>query len=229
MTKPVLVAGATGGVGRQIVQKLLAKVTPTRVLVRDYQAAQSVFSDNVEYIVGEVRQPDTLTPAVTGVEAIICAIGAASGENPVNTPQSVDFEGVRNLVDAAKTAGVQQFVLVSWLGATHSDHPLNRAYDNVLMWKLKGEDALRASGLSYVIIRPGALVDEPGGMNMLRVNQGDAREFTGSISREDVAEVAIQALNRPSLRNVTFELIGTPGQQATNWDTLFAGLKHDKL
>jgi len=227
MAKPILVAGATGGVGKQVVQKLLAKGKPVRVLVRDYEAARAAFSDNVEYIAGEAREPDTLRPAVADVEAAICAIGAEGDPDPNNTPQTVDYEGVRNLVEAAKAAGVEHFVLVSWLGATHPDHPLNRALENVLLWKSKGEDSLRASGLSYTIIRPGALVDEAGGMHALRVNQGDAREFTGSISREDVAELCVQALNQSALRNVTFEVVAGDGAPTTDWGKLFAGLRKD--
>lgn len=226
MTKPILVAGATGGVGRQVVQKLLAEGQPVRVLARDYEAARAAFSDNVEYIAGEAQEPETLAHAVAGVEAVICAMGAR-GDDPTGTPQTVDYEGVRNLVQAAKSAGNPHFVLVSRLGASHPDHPSNQAFDNLLLWKSKGEDALRASGLPYTIIRPGALIDEPGGERALRLNQGDANEFSGSISREDVAELCVQALKQPALRNVTFEVVAGDGAPGGDWDTLFAGLRKD--
>src|SRR5690349_6361400 len=126
MAKPVLVAGATGGVGKMVVQKLLAQGTPVRVLARDFQAARALFSDTVEYIAADTRQPDTLHPAVMGVRAIICTIGAGQGSDATNTPETVDYEGVRNLVNAAKEADAEQFVLVSSLGATQPDHLLNR-------------------------------------------------------------------------------------------------------
>src|SRR5690349_22778619 len=118
MTKPVLVAGATGGIGRLVVHKLLAQGTPVRVLARDFTAARARFSDTVEYIAGDTRQPETLTPAVAGVQAVICTIGAGQGTDTTNTPEKVEYEGVRNLVDAAKNAEVEHFVLVSSLGVT---------------------------------------------------------------------------------------------------------------
>jgi uncharacterized protein YbjT (DUF2867 family) len=228
MAKPILVAGATGGVGKAVVHKLLAGGIPVRVLARDFQAARAIFSDTVEYIAGEVREPDTLLPAVTGVEAVICTIGARYGQgDPTNTPEKVDYEGIRSLIDAAKNAEVNHFVLVSSMGVTRPDHPLNKMFDNVLDWKLKAEDVLRASGLSYTIVRPGGLLDEPGGKVGLRVNQGDSAEFTGRIGREDVAEVVIQALTNPALRNVTFEVIGGDGVPPADWNALFAPLKAD--
>jgi len=227
MAKPVLVAGATGGVGKQIVQKLLARGTPVRVLARDFAAARAVFSDTVEYIAGEVREPETLSPAVSGVEAVICAVGAGRGDDQTNTPEKVDYEGVRNLIEAARAANVPHFVLVSSLGVTQPNHPLNQMFDNVLAWKLRGEDALRTSGLPYTIIRPGGLVDDPGGRLALRLNQGDDPAFTGSISREDVAALCVQALTQPAARSITFEVIAVDGLSPTDWAALFAALKPD--
>jgi uncharacterized protein YbjT (DUF2867 family) len=228
MAKPVLVAGATGGIGRLVVQKLLAQGTPVRVLARDFQAARTLFSDTVEYIAGDTRQLDTLHPAVMSVQAVICTIGAGQGADTTNTPETVDYEGVRNLVEAAKTAEVEHFILVSSLGATQPDHMLNRMFNNILNWKLKGEDALRASGLPYTIIRPGGLIDEPGSQQMLRVSQGDSPEFSGRISREDVAEICVRALEQPDARNVTFEVINAGGPPLSDWAVMFGGLKPDK-
>lgn len=227
MAKPVLVAGATGGIGKLVVHKLLAQGTPVRVLARDFTAARVLFSDTVEYIAGDTRQPETLVPAVAGVQAVICTIGAGQGVDTSNTPEKVDYEGVRNLVEAAKDAQVEHFVLVSSLGVTQHDHMLNRMFNNVLNWKLKGEDAVRASGIPYTIIRPGGLIDEPGGKEALRVNQGDSRDFSGRISREDVAELCVRALEQPAARSLTFEVIGTEGSPPTDWAAIFGGLKRE--
>lgn len=226
MTKPVLVVGATRGVGRQALVKLLAADVPVRVLVRDFKSARAALGDEVEYIAGDVRQPETLPPALAGVEAVICTIGASYTDS-ADIPETVDYEGVRHLVEASKAAGIEHFVLVSWLGVTHPDNELNKLVDNVLQWKLKGEETLRNSGLTYTIIRPGELVDEVGGTQKLVVNQGDQREFTGKITREDVAELAVQALNQPAARGVTFEVIAQDGGATSDFAGLFAGLKKD--
>ena len=61
----------------------------------------------------------------------------------------------------AAAADLNQFVLVSSGGVTHEDHVLNKMFNNVLIWKFKGEEAVRNSGVPYTIFRPGGLVDKP--------------------------------------------------------------------
>ena len=77
-TTPVLVAGATGGVGQLVVAKLLQANYPVRVLVRDQVKAAAYFGDRVEIILGDIRQPETLPPATTGVSVIIAATGTTA-------------------------------------------------------------------------------------------------------------------------------------------------------
>ncbi len=224
MKEPVLVAGATGGVGRQVVARLVARHVAVRALVREVGAARTLLGPGVKIVQGDVREPSTLTPAMHGVHAVISAIGsrAASGGG---SPERIDYEGVRNLVEAARAAGVEHFVLVSSIGVTRPDHPLN-AYGRVLEWKLKGEDALRGQGaMAYTIVRPGGLRDEPGGQTALQFDQGD--RISGLISRVDVAEVCIQALEQPAARDMTFEVIGVEGPPPRDWAALFGALRHD--
>lgn len=221
-----LVAGATGGVGQKIVSKLLLRNEHVRALVRDLNKARALLGENLELVEGDARRVDSAHEAVRGVDVVICALGARPG-NDQNTPEQVDYEGVQNLVMAAAQAGVDRFVLVSSLAVTKPDHPLNQ-YGRILDWKLKGEDALRASGLTYTIVRPGGLNDEPGGQAGLQFDQGD--RISGRISRADVAEVVIQALEHEAARNVTFEVIDGDGSAPTTpdrWDALFSTLKSD--
>ena len=141
----VLVAGATGRTGQQVVRELDAAGYRVRALVRDPAAARGILGDKVEYATGDVRQRPTLDAALNGVRYAISTIGATRGD-PANSPQFVDYEGVRNLAEAAAAAKLDQLVIVSSAGVTHKDHMLNRMFDNVLIWKGKGEDAVRASG-----------------------------------------------------------------------------------
>jgi uncharacterized protein YbjT (DUF2867 family) len=230
MVKPILVAGATGGVGRQVVLKLLAEGIPVRLLVREFKTARSQFSDEVEYISGDVREPTTLIPALDNVRAVVCSIGAKIDNpdgNSINTPERVDYEGVRNLATAARDAEVEHFVLVSWLGVTHASSAVDGAVGDLLTWKQKGEAAVRQSGLLYTIIRPGTLTDDSGGGNALRISQGDKPQFGGEIGREDVATVCVAALRQPAARNVTLEVVAADGDPPIDWGKLFAGLKKD--
>ena len=120
---------------------------------------------------------------------------------------------------------MEHFVLVSSCAVTKPDHPLNK-FGQVLTWKLKGEDVLRASGLAYTIVRPGGLTNEPGGQSALVIDQGD--RLNGMISRADVAEVCVQALQQPNARNTTFEVVQAQGAPVDDWAALFATLRPDR-
>ncbi|UKP00798.1 CIA30 family protein [Nostoc sp. UHCC 0870] len=131
-----------------------------------------------------------------------------------------------------------QFVHVSSAGVTRPGRPginldeeppavrLNDQLGGILTWKLKGEDSLRASGIPYTIIRPCALTEEVGGKELI-FEQGD--NIRGKISREDIAELCVQALKEHNACNLTFEVKeGTNIAQNINWQDLFSNLKPDR-
>jgi len=159
------------------------------------------------------------------IDAVISCIGSRT---PVgkNCPKHVDYEGVANLVKAACTQNVQRFILISSIAVTNADHRLN-GFGKVLDWKLRGEDSLRKSRLDYAIIRPGGLMYTPGGQRALMIDQGD--RIMGTISREDVAAIAIQALHFPKKLKVTFEVIESERQNRTNWFEAIAALSPDGM
>lgn len=226
--KTILVAGASGQTGQLIVQHLQRSGYQVRALVRDTAKARAQLGEDVEYVQADVKDPATLVAAVAGVSAVISSIGSRGKDGP-DRPEMIDYHGVRNLVDAARTARVGQFVLISSRGVTQDDHPLNRMFGDVLRWKLKGEDYLRQSGLAYTVVRPGGLLNEPGGRADIAFEQGD-RRFAGtvlSIPREDVAIVCVEALRHPEAQFRTFEIHRTEGAPVTDWQARFAGLKPD--
>lgn len=224
MAEIFLVAGATGGVGQQLVSKLLRRGEHVRTLVRDANRARAVLGENLEHMVGDATQPETLPRIFEGVQTVLCTIGSRAVEGKAN-PEHIDYGGVVNLVEAAKAANVQHVLLVSSIGATDPTHPVNQ-FGRVLEWKLKGENHLRASGLSYTIVRPGGLTDDPGGQAALQIGQGDT--LSGRITRADTAEVCLQALAHPTTFGTTFEIIAADGSPPDDWDALFADLKTDR-
>lgn len=226
--RTVLVAGATGQTGQLIVRQLQQEGFLVHALVRDVAKAREQLGPEVTYLAGDVKDPRSLTAALSGVDAVISSIGARGKEGP-DRPEMVDYQGVRNLVDAAQAAGVRQFVLVSSRGVTQEDHPLNRMFGDVLKWKLKGEDYLRASGLAYTVIRPGGLLNDTAGKGDIAFEQGD-RRFGGSaltIPRADVAIICVQSLLHPQARFRTFEVHRTEGPPVTDWQAKFASLQPD--
>lgn len=223
----VLVAGATGGTGQEVVEQALAQGLRVRALVRDEAKARQLFGDRVQYAVGDVREPRTLKRAVKGVGQVISALGANVQRDPENSPEVVDYAGVKALAEAAKTAGVSQFILVSSMGVTHPDDQLNAMLGNILSWKSKGEDAVRATGINYTIVRPGELTNEPGGRRGVRIMQGDPIGGEGTISRSDVASVLVNAIGREDLYGKTFEIVGDHGRPRVEWASLYHGLQPD--
>jgi len=223
----VLVAGATGGTGQEAVREALARGFTVRVLVRNEEAARPLLGEKVQYAVGNVRDPASLAKAVKGATYVISALGSNSQRDPENKPEFIDYGGTRNLVEASKAAGVKQFVLVSSMGATHADHPLNKMFDNILVWKLKGEDALRASGVPYTVVRPGGLRNSPGGQTALTALQGDDPKVNGQISRADVAAICVAALGNKAAQGKTFEVIAGDGPPPSDWTAFFAALRAD--
>ncbi len=223
----VLVAGATGRTGRHVVSELLAKGHSVRVLSRSEASARDAFGDSVQVVEGDVRDPKSLVPAVNGVRFIVSAIGSSGRTDPENSPEAVDYHGVRNMVEAAKAAGtVEHFVLVSSMGITQVTHPLNRFANNILLWKALGENTLRFSGLNYTIVRPGGLVDAPGGEAGIQVGQGDTLP-QGPIPRADVARVCVAALGNEAANRVTLEITGDPDSDSVDWEGFFAALEED--
>lgn len=220
----VLVAGATGGTGREVVRELLDNGYRVRAFVRDADKARETLGEDVEYAIGDVRERATIDAALDGVSALISAIGAGRGD-PTNGPEFVDYGGVKNMADAGVVAKLRQIVLVSSMGVTHEDHVLNKMFNNVLKWKFKGEEALRSSGVAYTIVRPGGLINEPGGSKSVVFAQGDGG--TGAIPRADVARVCVAALGSPDALNKTFEINSGKTAPAGSFADSFAKLAAD--
>ncbi len=220
----VLVAGATGGTGSLIVAELQKQGYAVRAFVRSKNKAAERLGPDVEAVAGDLKDPASIAAALDGVGAVINAAGAGAGGGEDNTPEKVDYEGARNLAEAASAAGVGHYVLVSSRGATHEDHYLNQMFQNVLIWKLKGEEAVAASGVPYTIVRPGGLSDDPGGNQTIVFEQGDSRIEGIWITRADVARVCVSALAHEAAKNKTFEVHAMDGEPQADFGAEFAAL-----
>lgn len=220
----VLVAGATGGTGRATVAELTRNGYRIRAFVRNIDSAREKLGDEIEFAEGDVRNRATIDAAMNGVSAIVSAIGAGRGD-PSNSPEFVDYGGVKNLVEAAADSDVQRFVLVSSMGVTHEDHPLNKMFNNILIWKFKGEEVLRNSGIAYTVVRSGGLTDDAGEKSSLFFQQGDTGQ--GHIPRADVARVIVEALGQPEAIGKTFEVISGDGPPAADLSKQFTSLEED--
>ncbi len=221
----VLVVGATGQTGRLLVADLQEAGYSVRAFVRDADRARNLLGNDIELFVGDVKEPATIAPAMQGADAVISAIGAR-GAKGADRPEMIDYMGVKNLTEAAVGAKLKQFVLVSSMGVTHENHPLNKMFGNVLIWKAKGEQALRNSGLAYTIIRPAGLVNEPAGQGKIVLTQGD-KPGQHQIPRADVSTVCVQALGNAEARFKTLETYRVDGPKVNDWAGSFKTLSAD--
>jgi len=204
----VLVAGGTGTLGRQVVARLAARGLRVRVLTRDPERARPLEGPGVEIVVGDVQDPDAVARAAAGVRTVVSAVHGFVGPDAAG-PQAVDWRGNLNLVRAAAAAGAEHLVLVSAQGAA-PDHPIE-----LYRMKLRAEEALRASGLAWTILRASAfmetwamLVGEP----LLRTGKttvfGRGRNPLNFVSAHDVAAFVELAVTDPALRGATVDVGG---------------------
>jgi uncharacterized protein YbjT (DUF2867 family) len=215
-----LVAGATGQTGRRIVEQLLDKDIAVRALVRDRAKAQTLLPSQVELVMGDVLEPSTLDAALSDCQVILSATGAAPSFDPTG-PYRVDYEGNKNLVDAAKRAQVEQLVMVSSLCVSKLFHPLNLFW-GVLYWKQQAEDYLKNSGVPYTIVRPGGLKNENNDQAIV-MSVADTL-FEGSIPRQKVAQVCVEALSQPNAKNKVVEIITSEAASPQPVANLFAAI-----
>jgi uncharacterized protein YbjT (DUF2867 family) len=130
---------------------VIARGIPVRVLTRDPQRARQRLGGSPDLIRADAQDPRTLDDAVQGVDAVVSAM---TGFGPGGAgPADVDYEGNRNLIKAAEVAGVRRFLLLSMHGAA-ANHPMQ-----LLRMKHHAEEALRASRLDWVILRPNVLME----------------------------------------------------------------------
>jgi uncharacterized protein YbjT (DUF2867 family) len=214
------VAGATGQTGQRIVKELVTRGIPVRALVRDLTAARSILPTEAELVVGDVLDPTTLASAIGDSTVVLCATGAKPGFDPT-APYKVDYEGTKNLVEAAKAKQIEQFVFVSSLCTSKLLHPLNLFF-LILVWKKQAEEYLQKSGLTYTIVRPGGLKNEDN-TDAVVMSSADTL-FDGSIPRTKVAQTCVEALFSPSARNKIVEIVAKAEAPAKSFDDLFVGV-----
>jgi nucleoside-diphosphate-sugar epimerase len=233
-TGPVVVIGSGGKTGKLIVESLSKR----GVSVRPSSRSEGT----------DVTKIETLAAAIEGASSVIFA---ASASRKGGSAQQVDFLGVQNVAKECVRLKIPRLVVISSGAITRPKSlgfKITNLFGNIMEYKLKGENSLKESyaedgkGLSYVIIRPGGLLDgNIKGPSGLSLNQGDA--ISGEISRADVAECAVAAAlstKLPREGGVTFEIYNTDGsgplegglpaitgyeRVGADYDVLFEGLK----
>lgn len=149
----ILVTGAAGYVGSNIVRKLHAAGLPVQAMVYNLERAKSearLMDLNVNWVQADVTRPETLMPALAGVTDVVHTVAIAI-EKGKRTYEDVNYRGTVNLVDAVKEAGIRRFINISQMGA---DASLPYRF---LASKGKAQDYVAASGLDWTALRPSVI------------------------------------------------------------------------
>jgi uncharacterized protein YbjT (DUF2867 family) len=221
----VVVAGATGRTGKVVVQLLLAQGAKVRGFSRKVEEARAAVP-GVEWVTADVRDPKSLEGIAKGADRMVIALGSNSFRDPSNKPEEVDDGGVARLAALAKAANLKHVVLVSSAGVTRAqpgEERFAKLMYGVMTAKLRGEDALRRSGVPYTVLRPVGLWDKPPGEYGIALVPGDPA-ISAMISRSDVAAVAVHALVDPAARNKTVVILNAAQPQVDGWKSAFAGV-----
>jgi uncharacterized protein YbjT (DUF2867 family) len=223
----VLVIGATGSIGKLVVREALKNGHDVRALVRSESKARALPS-GAQAVIGDLTQPDTLTSAVEGVEAIVFTHGSDGGGK--QGAEAIDYGGVRNVLQALGDAK-PRITLMTAIGVTYREGSYNRSTESH-DWKRRGERLVRASGCEYTIVRPAWFDYNKADEHQLVFLQGDTRRAgtsaDGVIARQQLADVLVASLTSPHAVGKTFELVAVKGSAQENLEPLFAALEADR-
>lgn len=193
----VLVVGATGKTGVQIVTQAVAQGHQVTALVRDPDKAKGALP-GARLVRGDIRAAGPVAEAVAGQDAVVSALGSAV----TLRRQSLLSDGTQALIDAMKQAGMRRLVCITGVGAGDSRGHGGLLYDWVLRPvvlrqvyadKDRQEEVVRASGLDWVLVRPGLLTDGPRtGTYRALTDLSGVRKAT--VSRADVADFVLKQL-----------------------------------
>jgi uncharacterized protein YbjT (DUF2867 family) len=190
----ILVTGATGTVGREVVALLLAAGKPVRGMTRD--AARAKFDPRVEAVQADFASPETLAKAVDGVERVFSlTLGPQTGTHE------------RALAAAAKAAGVRHIVK---LGAMGGDGETRNA---IRRWHEEGEQAIKDSGVGWTFMRPGRFMSNA--LHWRESIRKEGKVFSNygdgklpSVHPRDIAAVAVRALTSEDYFGKILEVTG---------------------
>ena len=192
MKKGVLLAGATGYLGRYIAHQLIAREFPTRLIVRDKSKAN--FNENdFDIKEAEITNPESIQGLFKDVEVVISTVGITRQKDGL-TYMNVDYKANVNLIKEAKKSGIKKFIYIS----VFNGEKLRNL--KICEAKEKLVDYLKSSGLDYCIIRPNGFFSDMGDfLKMAKGGKvylfGDGTPKLNPIHGEDLAKVCVDAID----------------------------------
>ncbi len=203
----LLVVGATGTLGRQIVRHALDKEHEVRCLVRSPGKASFLKEWGAEVVKGDIRQKETISPALEDIDAVIDA--ATTRITDTLRIQQVDWEGKVNLIQEVQAADIDRYIFFSILNSEkHPEVPL-------MDIKQCTELFLQESGLNYTTFRLGGFMQGLIAQYAIPILENQVVWVSGEntpiayMNTQDIAKFAVRALEVPATEKQTFPLVGT--------------------
>ena len=208
----LLVVGATGTLGRQVVRQALDQDYEVRCLVRNPNKATFLKEWGAELVKGDLCKKETLVAALESVDAVIDAATARITDNL--SAKQVDWEGKVNLIQATKAAGVDRYIFFSILNADqHPEVPL-------MDIKRCTELFLAESGLNYTVLQLCGFMQGLIAQYAIPILEDQVVWVTGEstpiayMNTQDIAKFAVRALQVPATEKKTFPVVGTKAWSA---------------
>ncbi len=193
----LLIVGATGGLGKELVGRAPEEGHEATVLVR-YPAKLGGWGERLRVARGDVLDPASVGSAVRGQDAVVSALGTPSPRKP----STLLAQGTKNIVEAMERRGVRRLVCVTILGTGDSGRRHGSLFYRLFVLgffvrpmledKARQEAAIRKSNLEWTIVRPPRHKDEPGSGDYRVIADGEGR--VGKISRADLATFMLDQL-----------------------------------
>jgi uncharacterized protein YbjT (DUF2867 family) len=201
----VAIAGGHGKIAMLLGRLLVERGDTARGLIRNPDQAEDLRAAGIEPVLCDLEGDGDVADAVRGADAVVFAAGAGPGSG-VARKASMDLGGAVKLIEGAQAEGVSRYLMVSAMGA--ADPPAESddgddVFGAYLRAKAGADEALRASGLDYTVVRPGGLTDDPG-TGLVSIAE---RLDRGQIPRADVAAVLLACLDAPATIGHSFDLI----------------------
>jgi uncharacterized protein YbjT (DUF2867 family) len=200
----VAIAGGHGQIALRLAKILSERGDDVVGLIRNPDHAADLEEAGAEPAVVDLEHASEgeVAQAVAGSDAVVFAAGAGPGSGSARK-DTMDYGGAVKLIAAAKQAGVSRYVIVSSMGA-NPDASGDDTFSVYLRAKGRADDAVRASGLDWTVVRPGSLTNGPG-TGRVRLSESVPR---GQVPRDDVAAVLAAVLDSPNSIGKTVDLIG---------------------
>jgi nucleoside-diphosphate-sugar epimerase len=208
----VAIAGGHGQIARRLARLLVARGDRVRGLIRNPNHAEDLRTDGSEPVLCDLESAgvDDAARAIEGADAVVFAAGAGPGSG-AQRKLTMDRDGAIKLLEAARLAGVERYVIVSSVGAEAppDDEDVFSVY---LRAKADADAAVAASDRAWTIVRPGMLTDDPG-TGRARIQAEPTRDH---VSRDDVAAVLAAVLAQPRSAGQTLYVVSgeTPIEEA---------------